>query len=47
MQEQTRQLIIENDSVMSVNLILLDSLKGKVSATESRKTVFSSQNRKK
>jgi hypothetical protein len=29
LQEQTRQLIIQNDSVMSVNILLMDSIQRK------------------
>ena len=40
MQEQTRQLIIQNDSVMSVNLVLSDSLKGMMLNEGAKRTVL-------
>ena len=46
MQEQTRHLIIQNDSVMSVNLVLSDSLKKRSSNEREKRTVLSNPNRK-
>jgi hypothetical protein len=46
-QEKTRQLIIQNDSVMSVNIVLSDSLKGKITDSDAKNSRLPKPNLKK